>query len=44
MVTTYLDTFFSNLEQKNPGQPEYIQAVREVLGDVSDYVLDRPDF
>lgn len=44
MVKTYLDKFFSTLEQKNPGQPEYIQAVREVIGDVTDFVFDRPDY
>ena len=36
MVKTYLDKFFATLEQKNPGQLEYIQAVREVIGDVDD--------
>ncbi len=40
MTTTYLDRFFANLEKRNPGQDEFLQAVREVINDVCDEILD----
>lgn len=42
MTTTYLDRFFANLEKRNPGQDEFLQAVREVINDVCDEILDNP--
>ena len=37
-----LETFMQDLERKNPAQPEFIQAVREVLESVIDVVNDNP--
>ena len=37
-----LDALMEELERKNPAQPEFIQAVREVLESVIDVVNDNP--
>ena len=37
-----LDSFMANLERRNPAEPEFIQAVREVLSSVIDTVNDNP--
>lgn len=37
-----LDTFMAELEKKNPSEPEFIQAVREVVSSVLDTVNDNP--
>ncbi len=37
-----LDVLMEELERKNPAQPEFIQAVREVLESVIDVVNDNP--
>lgn len=37
-----IDDFMTELEKKNPAQPEFIQAVREVLGSVIDVVNENP--
>ena len=39
-----LDTFIEGLEKRNEGQPEFIQAVREVAQDVFPFVQDRPQY
>ena len=36
--------FMQKLELKNPGQPEYIQAVYEVLTDVIPWIQDNPEY
>ena len=37
-----LDSFMAEIERKNPAEPEFIQAVREVLSSVIDTVNDNP--
>lgn len=37
-----IDDFMTELEKKNPAQPEFIQAVREVLRSVIDVVNENP--
>jgi len=32
------------VEQHNPGQPEFIQAVREVAQDIFEYIADKPEY
>lgn len=39
-----LEKVMSNLEQKHPGEAEYLQAVREVLETLEDVVNDNPQF
>ena len=37
-----LDSFINTLSQKNPGESEFIESVREVLSSVMDTVNDNP--
>lgn len=37
-----LNTFMENLEKKNPAEPEFIQAAREVVSSVIDVVNENP--
>ena len=37
-----LDTFMAEVERKNPAQPEFIQAAREVVASVIDTVNSNP--
>ena len=37
-----LEQFIAELERKNPSQPEFIQAAREVVSSVIDVVNDNP--
>lgn len=39
-----LDEFMAELERKNPAQPEFIQAAREVIGSVIDVVNNTPKY
>jgi glutamate dehydrogenase (NADP+) len=39
-----LEKVMSNLEQKHPGEAEYLQAVREVLETLEDVVDENPQF
>lgn len=41
-VMLYVDRFMADLEQKNPGEKEFHQAVREVLESVAPYVFAYP--
>ena len=43
-VKTKVDEFVAQVAAKNPGQPEFIQAVEEVIGSVMGYVLDHPQY
>ncbi|MCQ2334786.1 MAG: NADP-specific glutamate dehydrogenase [Paludibacteraceae bacterium] len=38
----YVEGFMAQLEQKNPGEKEFHQAVREVLESVAPYIMDYP--
>jgi len=39
-----LEKFMNDLEQKHPGELEYLQAVREVLESLEDVLVDNPQF
>lgn len=39
-----IDQLMFRLEKNNPGQPEYIQAVREFLESIEDFVNDNPQY
>lgn len=39
-----LDVFVDGVAKRNPGQPEFIQAVREVAESVLDYIRDNPKY
>ena len=39
-----LDEFMAELERKNPAQPEFIQAAREVVASVIDVVNKTPKY
>ncbi len=38
----YADRFMAGLVEKNPGEKEFHQAVREVVESVADYVVEYP--
>lgn len=40
----HLNSFMADLERKNPAQPEFIQAVKEVVESVIDVVNDNPAY
>lgn len=40
----HINSFMADLEQKNPAQPEFIQAAREVVESVIDVVNDNPAY
>ena len=39
-----LEKIMFNLEKKNPGQPEFLQAVREVLESIEEFVNENPQY
>ncbi|HAW59629.1 MAG TPA: NADP-specific glutamate dehydrogenase [Bacteroidales bacterium] len=39
-----LERIMFNLEKKNPGQPEFLQAVREVLESIEEFVNENPQY
>jgi glutamate dehydrogenase (NADP+) len=41
---TDLETFMAGVEARNPGQPEFHQAVREVAADIVPWIQDRPRY
>ena len=43
-MSTDFSKFMHSLEQRNPGQPEYLQAVYEVLTDVIPWLQDNPKY
>ncbi len=38
------EEFMEGVKQRNPGQPEFVQAVREVSEDVFDYISDKVEY
>lgn len=40
----HLDSFMAELERKNPAQPEFIQATREVIESILDIVNENPAY
>ena len=43
-VQSKVKEFVAQVAARNPGQPEFIQAVEEVIGSVMGYVLDHPEY
>jgi glutamate dehydrogenase (NADP+) len=39
-----LDTFIQGLKKRNPGQPEFVQAVQEVAEDIFDFIEDKEPY
>ena len=39
-----LEEFMAGVERRNPGQSEFIQAVREVAEDIFDFIADKEDY
>ena len=39
-----LDTFMAGVEKRNPGQTEFIQAVREVAQDIFAFIADKEEY
>ena len=39
-----LDQFISGVKRRNPGQPEFVQAVQEVAEDIFDYIQDKIEY
>jgi glutamate dehydrogenase (NADP+) len=39
-----LEAFMGGVERRNPGQSEFIQAVREVAEDIFDFIADKEDY
>lgn len=38
----YVSAFIASLSQRNPGEPEFLQAVKEVVDSVAEYVTSSP--
>ncbi|MBQ2222682.1 MAG: glutamate dehydrogenase, partial [Bacteroidales bacterium] len=38
----FVKSFMASIEAKNPGEPEFHQAVRVVATSLADYIVDRP--
>lgn len=43
-VEQYIADFMNGLERRNPGEPEFHQAVREVVQSLAPYVLEHPHY
>ena len=41
-VQQYIDDFMSRIEAKNPNEPEFHQAVREVVESLASYIIENP--
>lgn len=39
-----LATFMQGVAKRNPGQPEFVQAVQEVAEDIFDFIADKEDY
>lgn len=39
-----LNSFLAGVERRNPGEPEFLQAVQEVAMDIIPYIADKPIF
>jgi glutamate dehydrogenase (NADP+) len=39
-----LQTFIAGLKRRNPGQPEFVQAVTEVAQDIFDFIQDKVEY
>lgn len=43
-VNDYLERYMEGVDKRNPGQPEFTQAVREVASTVFPYIADKPKY
>ena len=43
-VTSQLTIFFNNVAQRNPGQPEFLQAVTEVIESLWPFIAKNPRY
>ena len=45
-VSDHVDfaTFMEGVKRRNPGQPEFVQAVQEVSEDIFDFIADKEDY
>ena len=39
-----LEQFLAGVERRNPGQPEYLQAVQEVAQDIFEFIADKEEY
>src|SRR4051812_50042688 len=39
-----LDGFIDGVKRRNPGQPEFVQAVTEVAQDIFEFIADKEDY
>jgi glutamate dehydrogenase (NADP+) len=39
-----LDGFIDGVQRRNPGQPEFVQAVTEVAQDIFEFIADKEDY
>ena len=39
-----LQQFIDGVNKRNPGQPEFVQAVHEVAADIFDFIQDREEY
>ena len=39
-----LDGFIEGVKRRNPGQPEFAQAVKEVAQDIFDFIEDKEEY
>ena len=39
-----LETFIEGVKRRNPGQPEFVQAVQEVAEDIFDHIQDKEEY
>src|SRR3546814_11253566 len=45
-VSDHVDfaTFMEGVKKRNPGQPEFVQAVQEVSEDIFDFIADKEEY
>src|SRR3546814_17625047 len=45
-VSDHVDfsTFMEGVRKRNPGQPEFVQAVQEVSEDIFDFIADKEEY
>ena len=40
----YLERYMEGVTKRNPGQPEFVQAVYEVASTIFPYIADKPQY
>ena len=40
----YLDRYMEGVKKRNPGEPEFVQAVYEVAATIFPYIADKPQY